>query len=198
MDLPLSSDVFDVIRARRSHSVLAEPGPNETQLRQILTAAACAPDHGRLRPWRFTLLSGGDREAFGEVLADSARRRDPRITEGRLAVERQRFLRAPLVIAAGARITDCAIGEPEQVAAVAAAVQNLILSATALGFGSTWRTGAAAKDSHVKEALGLRPRDSIVGFVYLGTPFGTPASRPEPTLDGVVSRWGAPCVSLAP
>jgi nitroreductase len=191
MDLAPSTDVFDVMAARRSFSVLAAPGPSESELAQLLTAAACAPDHGRLRPWRFTVFSGSAREAFGDVLAEAARRRDPEISQGRLAVERQRFHRAPLVIAAGASITTCAVGEAEQVAAVAAAVQNLILSATALGYGSIWRTGAAAKDEHVKSALGLRPCDAIVGFVYLGTPFGTPPSRTEPSLDGVVSRWTA-------
>jgi nitroreductase len=191
MELAPSSDVFDVVAARRSFTALTAPGPTEPELAQILTAAVSAPDHGRLRPWRFTIFSGPARESFGEVLADAAVRRDPGISPGRLEVERRRLMRAPLVIAVGARITPCAVDPAEQRAAVAAAVQNLMLGATALGYGSIWRTGAAAKDEHVKAALGLRTDDAIVGFVYVGTPFGTPAGRPEPSLDGVVSRWTA-------
>lgn len=192
IDLAPATDLFEAVAARRSYSVLTTPGPNEQEIERMLTAAVSAPDHGRLRPWRFTLISGDDREAFGEVLAAAARRRDPSISAGRLSVERQRLLRAPLVIAAGAHLTDRPIGESEQLAAVAAAVQNLLLAATALGYGTIWRTGAAAKDPQVKAALGLRPRDAVVGFVYVGTPFGTPATRPAPSLDGVVTRWTAP------
>jgi nitroreductase len=181
--------LLDVVAARRSYSVLAAPGPGESQLHRILLAAASAPDYGRLRPWRFTVFTHDARAEFGEVLVAAALRRDPQITEGRLAVERQRFLRAPVVVAVGAHLTDGPVGEAEQLAAVAAATQNLMLAATALGYGTIWRTGPAARDESVKAALGLRERDAIVGFVYLGTPFGTPASRPTPALDGVVSHW---------
>lgn len=191
-DLAVATDVFGVVRARRSYSVLAAPGPDDDELGRLLLAAAGAPDHGRLRPWRFTVFTGHGREAFGEVMAEAARLRDPGISEGRLSVERARFLRAPVVIAVGAHITrPSTVGEAEQLAAVAAAVQNLLLAATALGYGTIWRTGTAAKDPFVKAALGLEEDDSIVGFVYLGTPFGTPATRPEPTLDGVVTHWSA-------
>jgi hypothetical protein len=57
-----------------------------------------APDHGRLRPWRFMLIEGDQRQKFGEMLAASALRRVPGLSEGDLARERGKALRAPLII----------------------------------------------------------------------------------------------------
>jgi nitroreductase len=78
----------------------------------------------------------------------------------------------------------------EQFAAAAASAQNALVAATALGYGSMWRTGDAAYDVHVKEALGLGPHDAIVGFLSLGTPHEERERAPRPReLDGLVERW---------
>ena len=94
-----------------------------------------------------------------------------------------------LVIAAVHRHSD-KIPWLEQFAAVAAAAQNVLLAATALGYGSMWRTGDPAYDPRVKTALGLGEHDAVVGFVYLGTPHEGDARQPrQPDLDGLVVRW---------
>jgi nitroreductase len=187
-------DAITAIHARRSYPVLTDPAPGEDDMHVLLSAAAAAPDHGRHRPWRFVIIAGPGREAFGDVLAEAYRKscaergRDP--DPATLERERAKPMRAPAII-----VVACAAGGDEKVprqerlAATAAAAQNLLLAATALGYGAMWRTGAAARDQHVKAALGFAD-DDIIGFIYLGTV--PPGQKPPPArreLDGVARTW---------
>jgi len=193
-------DAFDAILARRSIGRLVAPGPTGADLDRILEAALAAPDHGELRPWKLVVLEGEAKDAFGTVLAEAYVERCEAFgaapTEGQLTKERTKLGRAPvvLVVAAVHRHSD-RIPWEEQFAAAAAAAQNALLAATALGYGSMWRTGDAAFDLRVKEALDLGPHDAIVGFLYLGTPAPGSAKAPrqpdlaDPELDGVVVHW---------
>jgi nitroreductase len=191
-----TSGVVATMRRRRSTPRLAEPAPDRDQLEWLLSAAVTAPDHGRLKPWRFVVFEGEDRLAFGEILAAGYRDRcaagDVEAVDGRAEVERARLTRAPMVIAVGARITPGNITRDAQVCAVAAATQNLLLAATELGFGTMWRSGAACSDERVKSALGLLGDDVLLGFLYVGTPSTAPPHRPEPSLAGVVRWWHQP------
>lgn len=181
-------DLFTAIEGRRSAGRLGEPGPDAAQLERILRAAASAPDHGRLSPWRFVVMEGAARGVLGDAMASLLLRKHPDATPEALQTERAKALRAPLVIAVAARtVAAHKVPEVEQVAAVAAGAQNLLLAARALGFGSMWKTGAPAYDAGVKTALGLEPSDAIVGFVYLGTTLA-PGKPREITLDGAVRR----------
>jgi nitroreductase len=164
-------DVFDTIRTRRSHPYLVEPAPSTAELNRMLTAASAAPDHGRQTPWRFIILAGENKDAFADVLEKAYRdRAHHSVTAARVARERARFDRAPLVVVTACIAADNdRIPRIERLAATAAATENLLLSATALGYGSMWRTGWPANDSIVKQALGLHRDDDIVAFVHLGT-----------------------------
>jgi nitroreductase len=189
-------DAITALHARRSHPVLTDPAPGADDLRVILSAAAAAPDHGRHRPWRFVIIAGPGREAFGDVLAGAYRRscaergQEPDPATGER--ERAKPMRAPAIIAvACAAGADEKVPRQERLAATAAAVQNLLVAATALGYGAMWRTGAPARDQHVKTALGFAGDDDIIGFVYLGT---IPADqKPSPParreLDGLARTW---------
>jgi nitroreductase len=75
------------------------------------------------------------------------------------------------------------------VVATGAAAQNIMLAAHAMGFGAMWRTGDPAYDPHVKGALGLAEDDTIVGFLYLGTPVGNPPQPPSPDPASFVTEW---------
>ncbi|MBO2447217.1 nitroreductase [Actinomadura barringtoniae] len=170
-------DVLEAIHRRRSHPVLVEPAPAPLEIAEMIAAACAAPDHGLRVPWRFVTLEGAGKDAFRDVLEKAHRLRaggsDP-------ARERARLDRAPLVI-----VTVCVAGESdpvprqERLAATSAATQNLLLAATALGYGSIWRTGWPARDVEVKQALGFGEGDDIVGFVYLGTASESGLSAPK-------------------
>jgi nitroreductase len=178
---------LETIARRRSATHLIHPGPDEPQLRQILDAAHQAPDHGRCQPWSFILVPQANIAAFGDIVAEAYVRRCHQagtpVDPERLARERAKPSRAPMFLVAACQPRlDLLIPAHEQFASVAAAVQNLLLAATALGFGSKWTTGPSATDPLVKRALGLDEHQSIVGFIHLGTvPDGAPKRPPRRT-----------------
>jgi len=186
-------DAIDVLFARRSTGRLTEPGPTAEDLDLILRAAGAAPDHEALRPWRFVVLAGEAKEAFGTVLAEAYDARCAAAGTSLVAAKREKELtklgRAPVVVTVGCVPVASRVPEVEQIAAASAAAQNALLAATALGFGSMWRTGDPCYDEHVKRALGLGPTDHLLGFLYLGTVRSEPLPPNEPDLDGLVSTW---------
>ena len=145
-------------------------------MQAILEAGAAAPDHGQLRPFRFTILRDGGLDAFGAVLEEAYVRRcaehGTTPNAARAQRERTKLARAPLVIVVAAvRQESDKIPWQDQRDATAAAAQNILLAAHALGFGAMWRTGEdVCEDGYVKKALGLSSHDALVGFLYLGTP----------------------------
>jgi nitroreductase len=190
--------LIDLVLARRSIGRLTEPAPDADELRAILEAAVSAPDHMELRPWKFVVLRGQAKDAFGEVLADAYLARVAAVggqpTDGQLTKERTKLDRAPLVVVV------CAVNQHseevpwiEQVLAAGAAAENMLLATKAQGYDSMWRTGPAAYDHRVMHALGLSDIDAIVGFIYLGTAReGRDLPPHEPVLDGVVEEWSPP------
>jgi nitroreductase len=181
-------DLIEGIESRTSALKLSAPGPSREHIERIIKAGTRAPDHGRLRPWRFVVLEGDARKGLGDAMAQMLRAKMPDIAQAQLDAEAAKPLRAPTIIAVAAKIFKGKIPEIEQFAAVAAATQNMFLAAHALGYGVMWKTGAAAYDSNVKTLLGLEAQDHIVGFVYLGT-VATAGPMVEAPVDGVV-RWG--------
>ena len=161
---------IDALLTRRSARALGDPAPDEGALELIFSAAVRAPDHGRLRPWRFAVVRGGARERFGELLAQHLQRSHPQIGAEALQRERSKALRAPLIVVIAAQCKP-AIKIPviEQTLSAGAAAHAMMLAAFALGFNAMWKTGAAAYDETVKEALGFAAGDAIVGFLYLGS-----------------------------
>jgi nitroreductase len=167
-------DAYEALVTRVSPKELGEPAPDDATLRKIIAAALRAPDHGRLRPWRFIAIRGEGRKRLGDVLAAALNRRDPN-AGAELERERRKPMRAPLVLVAAAHITPSPkIPLVEQLLAAGAAAQNILLACHALGYGAVWKTGAAAYDASVKEALGLEAGDEIAGFLYIGTPAAAP------------------------
>jgi len=162
-------NVFEAMVSRHSAKTYGQIAPSAEHLRAVLESAVRAPDHGRLRPWRFMLIQGEQRQRFGELIAASAKRRVPGLSDGDLQRERDKALRAPLIIAVVCRaVGGTKIPVIEQILATGAATQNLLLGLHALGYAAAWKTGEAAYDAGVKQALGLLADDQVVGFVYAG------------------------------
>jgi len=188
-------EAIEALSTRRSPPKLVDPAPDDAQLHSILGTAIRAPDHGRLRPWRFIILRGANRARFGEIQADALKARAPDVPAEVLEREKQKPLRAPLIVVIAASIHEGhKIPVIEQILAAGAAAQNVMVAAHAMGFGAMWRTGEPAYDAKVKEALGIPAGDAIVGFIYLGTPQGRTLIPPdEPGLKDFVREWqGAP------
>lgn len=183
-------DALELLLSRESAVRLQEPGPGEEALDVILKSALRAPDHGRLRPWRFVVIPHDKRARFGDVLADSLRLRQPEATPEMLNRERQKALRAPLIVVVAARTTpNDKIPEVEQIISAGAAAQNVMLAAHAQGYGAMWRTGQPAYDAGIKRALGLASSDAIIGFIYIGTRVGASSPLPRPVAGDLVTTW---------
>ena len=162
-------DAIEALISRSSAKTFGDTAPTAEHLAIVLQAAVRAPDHGRLRPWRFMLIEGDERQKFGEMLAASALRRTPGLSEGDLQRERGKALRAPLIILVACRIVPgTKIPAIEQLMAAGAAAQNILLALHSLGYVAAWKTGEAAYDTEVKRALGLNADDHLVGFIYTG------------------------------
>jgi len=180
--------VLEAIGSRVSSARLNEPGPTAEQIDTILKAAVRAPDHGRLSPWRLTVISGAARDKLGEAYVDLRRRLNPDKPDFDPTVEKAKAFRAPTIIAVGVSIDkDHKVPAIEQILAGGAAAQNMLLAAHALGLGAMWKTGELAYDADTKALFGLKESDSIVAFLFIGTTdkIRTP---PVPNLSGRV-KW---------
>jgi len=181
---------IDLLLTRRSGSAKAMtgPGPDADELRTILTAAARMPDHGKLFPWRFILFEDEARARFGEVLAECLPAEEA--TPERLAMERARFLRAPVIVGVVSRVRE---GIPipvwEQELSAGAVCQTMLIAATALGFVANWLTEWPAYNAKVAQRLGLRDGERVAGFVYIGKPAQPLEERVRPELDKIVTRY---------
>ncbi len=175
-------DTFEAIKNRTSvGKVKADLLPRDV-IEKLLDAGNRAPNHYKVRPWRFVVLTGDGRSKLGDVMTASQHNRQPDLPQEALDKTRALPLRAPVVIAVGVdKPAEAKIPELENYAAASAACQNILLAAHALGLGAIWRTGDWSRDAKVKEFLGFAEDQHIAGFIYVGYPeaVGEPAPRPS-------------------
>lgn len=168
-------DVIEAIRTRRSIGKV-KPDPVDAELiHQMLEAAIWAPNHFLTEPWRFFVLEGEGRRPLGCVLADIAREsmEDPTTEENVKKLKRAEELpfRAPVVIVVAAVPSEKErVIRVEELGAVYAAVQNMLLAAHSLGLGAIWRTGEPAYHPKMNELFGLGEKGQMLGFIYVGHP----------------------------
>jgi nitroreductase len=184
---------LDVLNQRRSvpSRQLGEPGPDDTELRDLLTAAIRVPDHGKLVPWRLLTIRGDARAKLGAALAAMHLRHEPDAPPSVIEKDRNRFGYAPLIVVVVARIEEdhAKIPAREQLLSAGLVAYNLLLGAQALGFGAQWLTGWAAYDREAAELLGLAGNERIVAFVHIGTASEQAPERTRPALDSVLGEW---------
>ncbi|MBS0578954.1 MAG: nitroreductase family protein [Proteobacteria bacterium] len=184
---------IDLLRQRKSAVKLTDPAPDGRALELMLAAAVHAPDHGKLRPWRFVVIPREARAGFGELLAAQLQRTHAASSPETLARERQKAFRAPLILVVAAHTTPgVKIPVIEQVLSAGAAAHSILLAAVALGFNGVWKTGAPAYDETVRAALGLGADDVIVGFLYLGTEVAAAAQAAPREWRDLVHHWLPP------
>jgi nitroreductase len=181
-------ETIEAIHTRLSVSkVKPDPVPREL-VEKLLSAAVQAPNHYKVRPWRFVVLTGDAREKLGEVMGqaflDKLPDLPPDTQTKAFEKERSKPLRSPVLIAVGVdKPTEEKVLEIENVCAAAAAVENLLLAAHAEGLGAKWRTGDPARDPKVKEFLGFEPDQHLIGFIYIGYPEFETEERERPLFE---------------
>lgn len=150
---------------------LIDPGPSAEQLHQICLAASAAPDHGKLIPWRFVLIPASARHRLAKVFEEALLGRDPQATPEQVAQAAEKAYRAPTLILA---IANTAVGDPgidsyERMVSVGCAIQNMLLTATAMGFGSALTSGKALRSSQLSTLFSLETGEVAVCFLSVGT-----------------------------
>lgn len=168
---------------------LVAPGPDAVQLEQILGAAASAPDHGQLLPWRFIVVPDHARESLAQVFADALMERDATATPGQVAQAREKAHRSPVLLLV---VVDAHSGNPdidlsERILSAGCAIQNVLLMATAMGFGSALTSGKALKANGLRALFGLKPQDHTLCFVSVGTVVSARPARLRPQTSDYVT-----------
>jgi len=192
---------------------LLAPGPSAQQLQDILGTAAAAPDHGQLLPWRFVIVPATRRERLAEVFGLALQERDPHATPAQIESAREKAHRAPFLMLAIARLTDrdapkdnpstdsapalgaqhpqaseAEVSDAERLVSFGCAIQNIVLSAHAAGFGTGLTSGQAMASPHLRALFGLRGNEQAVCCINIGTVSKHKPPRLRPVVADYVSE----------
>ena len=178
---------------------LVAPGPHARQLALMLDAAATAPDHGQLLPWRFVLVPQAARPRLADVFGDALLARDAAATPEQLAQAREKAQRSPLLMLL---VVDGLRGDPEvdlaeRIVSAGCAVQNMLLMATALGFGSALTSGKALKSAGLRQLFALADGEQALCFVSVGTVQSRRPGRARPAPRDFVTCLAGPDEAVA-
>lgn len=155
----------------------------DTIIQKLIQLADAAPNHGKTEPWRMNVYSG---DAFRKLNEDHANlywentAEETRNPNTKSSIQNY-HTKASHVIAVWMRRTpETKIPAFEELAASAAAIQNILIGAEAYNLAAFWNTGAMVIKEPMKNYLGLNEEDVMLGFIYLGmkdeTVLPTPAS----------------------
>jgi nitroreductase len=171
---------------------LGTPGPGRAELEQILGAAASAPDHGGLVPWRFVVVPLPQREQLAEVFAQALLQRDAAATPEQLGQAREKAFRAPLLMLAVARTGpgNEEIPATERILSAGCAIQNMLLAATALGYGSALTSGKALQSAGLRTLFALDDHEEPLCFISVGSVMAQKAGPARPAIERYVSELG--------
>ena len=187
---------------------LDEPGPLAQELQDILWAAAAAPDHGRLRPWRFVIVPQSQRERLAEVFGLALVDRDPNATQSQIDNAREKAHRAPFLMLAIARLadvdtqvhpgrargahhldsTEAEVGNAERLVSFGCASQNILLCAHAAGFGTGLTSGQAMASPRLRVLFDLSQSEQAVCCINIGTVTNHKLSKLRPTVADYVTE----------
>lgn len=169
----LGSFAHGLIHSRQhvSPKRLINPGPSPFQKLEILNAAGAAPDHGKITPWHFYEVSSKSRNLLGGLFADALISRDPSATLTQVDEAKQKAFRGPLLLLATVNLNNELDNIPEQEKIISAgcAIQNVLLMANALGFGSGLSSGKALYSQKMRELFLLKDKEQPLCFITIGT-----------------------------
>jgi len=187
-----TSRALDLVLARRSISprFLVEPTPTTEELTLILRAAAAAPDHKNLKPYRLILIPPERREALALAFREAKAERDPGAPAGEIERAGEKAYRGAMLLAVVLRIVrdHPRVSVTDQMLAAGAAIENMLLAASALGYAGCLRSGHSATSRRVRLALGLANEEELAAFMMLGTPAKAPKPRNDEVPD-LLSIW---------
>jgi nitroreductase len=172
MESAAAAQLFAHMRDR-SHVApkrLEGPGPSAQELDRLFEAAAQAPDHGRIRPWRFIVVPVDKRAELGQAFAQALLARDAHASPEALERAHAKAFRAPCLMLAVVSHTPSEPLVPlqERLISLGCAIQNMLLMAQALSLGSGITSGQAMHAASVRELFKLRDDEEAVCYLAFG------------------------------
>ena len=190
MDSTADQEVLDAAltlihtRQHTSPKRLGDPGPDREQIEKILSAAGAAPDHGLLTPWRLIIIPPERRHLLGEAFAEALTGRDAEATEVQKQEARAKASRGPFLVLVVVRL-DPELGPThpqERIISAGCAIQNMLLTAHAMGFGAGLSSGRALYSQQMKLLFGLGAHEQPLCFMTVGTVLRRKPARPRPVM----------------
>lgn len=172
---------LETLTNRVSCGLLEAPAPSKEEVDQLLLSALRAPDHKGLKPWKYQVYTGKGLDTLGEHFLQASMQTSDLLHEDIQNRLKNLPHRAPMVIVAIAKSNGHEkVPHIEEVVSTGAGVQNILLGAYEMGYGAYWRTGGLAYNDDLKLRLGMSMEETIVGFIYLGTPKKLLKAKPLP------------------
>lgn len=176
------------------HSVgpkyLIEPAPDLAALQQAAKVALRAPDHRRLRPFRFLVVPESARPRLAELFAQDAARRGHGAAEVEQA--RERAWNGPALVALIGRVRANVedVPDSEQWVCIGAGLMNFMNALHLMGFGAKVLSGASVRDENLRQAL-CNVDETVVAWVVAGTPRAKSTAKGGDDVEGALSVWSA-------
>jgi nitroreductase len=191
----MSKDAAEALLAQmcaRTHVApkrLVAPGPTAEELNLIFTAAAQAPNHGNIQPWRFILVPREKRAALGQAFLQALQERDANASKAELNMAFEKAFRAPcLMLAIVNQVpTEPQIAAHERQIALGCAIQNMLLMAQTLSIGSGITSGQAMNSRFVREVFRLTPNEEAMCYLTFGQVMTYKSKRKRADVSEIVS-----------
>ena len=183
-------ETLEAIQTRNSVPLLTDPAPTSEEMSEVYKGALRAPDHARLRPWKFIEVRGDSRDKLAKIFIDTATALNSDLSENEISKLEKAPHRAPMVIILAANIKEHPKGpEIEQIISLGAAAQNILLGIHEIGYSAVWRTGNMAFNPEITKFLGLEENFKIIGYLYVGTSTGKEKPIPELEIQDFLEVW---------
>ncbi len=184
-----SMSVLDIIKARRTIGAMQDKGVSENAINLMLEAGTWAPNHKKTEPWKFRVFTGDSRVRLGDEMERIMKQKTAHLSEEEALKKTTKAkkgpLRAPVIIAVAVSPSG-KVPEIEEISAVAASIQNMLLVAEEQGLATIWRTGEIVYQSELNDFLSLEEDDKLLGLIYVGHPNKEALSKRIPYQDKTV------------
>ncbi len=184
-----SMSVLDIIKARRTIGAMQDKDVSEDAINLMLEAGTWAPNHKKTEPWKFRVFTGDSRVRLGDEMERIMKQKTAHLSEEEALKKTTKAkkgpLRAPVIIAVAVSPSG-KVPEIEEISAVAASIQNMLLVAEEQGLATIWRTGDIVYQSELNDFLSLEEDDKLLGLIYVGHPNKEVSSKRIPYQDKTI------------
>jgi len=181
--------VLDIIKARRTIGAMQDKDVSEDAINLMLEAGTWAPNHKKTEPWKFRVFTGDSRVRLGDEMERIMKQKTAHLSEEEALKKTTKAkkgpLRAPVIIAVAVSPSG-KVPEIEEISAVAASIQNMLLVAEEQGLATIWRTGEIVYQTELNDFLSLEEDDKLLGLIYVGHPNKEASSKRIPYQDKTI------------